>query len=150
MTRFTSLWDGCLSQTTADLDCSHQTTETEIFSWSWLFAKVSLTSDRRHTRWYIVWQYNSCLSYCCSLHHNGIDFNYLYIILDSKKTTRSQFSVPGLRDIHRNLKQEKNFNSRESFFRKSPFCTFSCINPGFGGPWDKLWKKFLIAISIML
>ena len=67
--------------------------------------------------------------------------HFLYMILDSKKTTRSQFSVPGLRDIHRNLKQEKNFNSRESFFRKSPFCTFFCINPGFGGPWDKLRKK---------
>ena len=64
--------------------------------------------------------------------------HFLYMILDSKKTTRSQFSVPDLRDIHRNLKQEKNFNSRESFFRKSPFCTFSCINPGFGGPWDML------------
>ena len=76
--------------------------------------------------------------------------HFLYMILDSKKTTRSQFSVPDLRDIHRNLKQEKNFNSRESFFRKSPFCTFSCINPGFGGPWDKLWKNFFIAIFIML
>ena len=55
-----------------------------------------------------------------------------------QKTTLSQFSVPGLREIHRNLKQEKKNNSRESFFRKSPFCTFSCINPGFGGPLDKL------------
>ena len=25
--------------------------------------------------------------------------------------------------------------------RKSPFCTFSCINPGFGRPWDMLRKK---------
>ena len=64
--------------------------------------------------------------------------HFLYSFLDGKKTTRSQFSIPDLRDIHRNLKQEKNFNSRESFFRKSPFCTFPCINPGFGGPWDKL------------
>ena len=76
--------------------------------------------------------------------------HFLYRFLDGKKTTRSQFSVPGLREIHRNLKQEKNFNSRESFFRKSPFCTFSCINPGFGGPWDKLWIFFLVAIFIML
>ena len=73
----------------------------------------------------------------------------LYRLLDGKKTTRSQFSVPGLQEIHRNLKQEKKFNSRESFFRKSPFCTFSCINPGFGGPWDKLWIFFLIPIFIM-
>ena len=73
--------------------------------------------------------------------------DFLYRFLEGKKTTRSQFSVPGLREIHRNLKQEKNFNSRESFFRKSPFCTFSCINPGFGGPWDKLWIFFLIPIA---
>ena len=76
--------------------------------------------------------------------------HFLYRILDGKKTTRSQFSVPGLREIHKNLKQEKNFNSRESFFRKSPFCTFSCINLGFGSPLDKLWKIFIIAIFIML
>ena len=67
--------------------------------------------------------------------------HFLYSFLDGKKTTRSQFSVPGLREIHRNLKQEENFNSRESFFRKSPFCTFSCINPGFGGTWGMLLKK---------
>ena len=67
--------------------------------------------------------------------------HFLYRFLDGKKTTRSQFSVPGLREIHRNLKQEKKFNSRESFFRKSPFCTFSCINPGFGGPWVMIQKK---------
>ena len=64
--------------------------------------------------------------------------HFLYRVLEGKKTTRSQFSAPGLREIHRNLKQDFFFNSRESFFRKSPFCTFSCINPGFGGPWDKL------------
>ena len=56
----------------------------------------------------------------------------------AKKTTRFQFSIPGLPEIHRNLKQQKKFKSRESFFRKSPFCTFSCINPGFGGPWGML------------
>ena len=48
--------------------------------------------------------------------------------------------------FHRNLKQEKN--SREGFFRK--FCTFYCINPGFGGPWGMLRIFFLIAIFIML
>ena len=76
--------------------------------------------------------------------------HFLYRFSDGKKTTRSQFSLPGLQEIHRNLKQEKNFNSRESFFRKSPFCTLSCINPGFGGTWDKLWIFFLIPIFIML
>ena len=63
--------------------------------------------------------------------------NWLYRFLDSQKNTRSQFSVPGLRKIHRNLKQNK-FNSREGFFRKSPFCTFFCINFEFGRPWDVL------------
>ena len=82
-----------------------------------------------------------------SLEHKA---HFLYMILDSKKTTRFQFSIPGLREIHRNLKQQKKFKSRESFFRKSPFCTFSCINPGFGRPWDTLQKNFLIAIFIML
>ena len=70
--------------------------------------------------------------------------------LHNQKNTRSQFSVPGFWEIHRNLKQNKNFNSRESFFRKSTFCTFSCIHSGFGEPWDKLWIFFLIAIFIML
>ena len=74
----------------------------------------------------------------------------LYRFLDNQKNTRSQFSFPGLREIHRNLKQKKKFNSREGFFRKSPFCTFFCINPGFGGPWDKLWIFFLIAIFMLL
>ena len=76
--------------------------------------------------------------------------HFLYKILDSKKTSRFQFSVPNLREIHRNLKQQKNFNSGDGFFRKSPFCTFSCINPGFGGPWGMLWIFFLIGIFIML
>ena len=75
--------------------------------------------------------------------------HWLYRFLDVKKTSRFQFSVPGLRGIHRNLKQEKNFNSREGFFRKSPFCAFYCINPGFGGPWGMLWIFFLNAIFIM-
>ena len=76
--------------------------------------------------------------------------HWLYRFLDNQKNTRSQFNVPGLREIHRNLKQEKNFNSREGFFRKSPFCTFFCINPGFGGPWNMFWIFFLFAIFIML
>ena len=80
----------------------------------------------------------------------GHKTHFFYRILDSKKTSHFQFSVPGLREIHRNLKQQKNFNSHNGFFRKSPFCTFSCINPGFGGPWDVLWIFFLIVIFIML
>ena len=76
--------------------------------------------------------------------------HFLYRILDSKKTSHFQFSVPGLREIHRNLKQQKIFNSRDGFFRKSPFCIFSCINLGFGGPWGILWIFFLNGTFIML
>ena len=42
------------------------------------------------------------------------------------------------------------FNSYKGFLRKSTFCTFSCINPGFGEPWGMLWIFFLIAIFITL
>ena len=73
----------------------------------------------------------------------------LYRSLDGQKNTLFFFSVPGLREIHKNLKQQKKFNSRDGFFRKSPLCTFSCINPGFGGPLDKLWISFLVVIFIM-
>ena len=37
-----------------------------------------------------------------------------------------------------------------STFLKSPFCTFSSINPGCVGPWDVLWIFFLIVIFIIL
>ena len=76
--------------------------------------------------------------------------HFLYRILDSKKTSRFQFSVPDLREIHRNLKQQRNFNYHDGFFRKSPFCTFSCINPGFGGSWGMLWIFFLNGTFLML
>ena len=89
-----------------------------------------------------------CLSF--SLSNRVIQLLLTYRFLDNHKSTRSQFSIPGLWEIHRNLKQQKNFNSRDGFFRKSPFCTFSSINPGFVGPRDMLQKKFLIAIFTML
>ena len=72
------------------------------------------------------------------LSHNSFstsNTHFLYRILDSKRTSRFQFSVQDLRETHSNLKQQKKFNYHDGFFRKSPFCTFSCINPGFGGPW---------------
>ena len=76
--------------------------------------------------------------------------HWLYRFLEDKKTSRFYFSVPDLQGIHSNLKQKQNFNFREGFFRKSPFCTFSCIYSGFGGPWVMIRKKILIAIFIML
>ena len=45
---------------------------------------------------------------------------------------------------------KQNINSCECFFRKFPFCTFSCINPEFGGPWVMIQKNFLISIFIVL
>ena len=49
-----------------------------------------------------------------------------------------------------NLKNGLKFVFIIGHQRKSPFCTFSCINPGFGRPWDMLRKKIFIAIFIML
>ena len=49
-----------------------------------------------------------------------------------------------------NLKNGLKFFFIIGHQRKSPFCTFSCINPGFGRPWDMLRKNFLIAIFIMV
>ena len=65
------------------------------------------------------------LNMCVQLSVPNKRTHFLYRFLDGKKTTHYQFSFPGLREIDRNLKQEKKFDSRESFFRKSPFCTFS-------------------------
>ena len=66
-----------------------------------------------------------------------------------KKIPTPNLAFQALGD-HRNLKQNKTkINSPESFFRKSPLCTFSCKNPGFGQPWDLLWIFFLIAIFII-
>ena len=53
--------------------------------------------------------------------------HFMYRILDSKKTSRFQFSIPGLREIHRNLKQQKKFKSCESFFRK--IAKMALLNP---------------------
>ena len=44
--------------------------------------------------------------------------HFLYRSLDSKKTSGFQFSVPGLREIHKNLKQKQKINSCE-FFKAS-------------------------------
>ena len=76
-----------------------------------------------------------------------IKAHFLYRILDSKKTSRFQISVPDLWEIHRKLKQQKKINSHDGFFRKSPFCTFSCINLRFGGPLVMIRKNFLLPFS---
>ena len=74
----------------------------------------------------------------------------LYWFLDGKKTSHFWFILPGVRGTHTIIKQKQLFNSREFFFRKSTFCTFSWINPGFGGPWDMLWISFGYGTFIML
>ena len=50
--------------------------------------------------------------------------HFLYRFLDGKKTTRSQFSVPGLQKIHRNLKQEKNLILASPFLENPLFVLF--------------------------
>ena len=70
-----------------------------------------------------VWKFLQAYSHCLSRYLDGKK-NYLLLIYPS--------------------------NFHKGFFRKSPFCTFSFINPWFVGPCDKLWIFFLIAIFIML
>ena len=50
--------------------------------------------------------------------------HFLHGVLEGKKTTRSQFSVPGLREIHRKLKQEKKIQFSRVLFLKIPFLYF--------------------------
>ena len=76
--------------------------------------------------------------FCVKFKNTHCQAHWLYRFLEGQKTSHFSFSVPGLWGNHRNLRQEKKFNSREGFFRKSPFCTFYCINPWFGGPWCML------------
>ena len=63
------------------------------------------------------------------------NIGFLYIV---------QMQISGSFDFkgHKNLNQQKIFNSRDGFFRKSPVCTFSCINPGFVWPWDMFLSKW--------
>jgi hypothetical protein len=51
--------------------------------------------------------------------------HFLYRILDSKKTSRFQFSAPGLREIHRNLKQQKISILAMAFLENPLFVLFS-------------------------
>ena len=58
----------------------------------------------------------------------GYKTHYLSRYLDGKKTSHFWFTLPGV----------------------PQGCTFSCINPWFGGPWNILWILFLIVIFILL
>ena len=48
----------------------------------------------------------------------------LYRFLDGQKNTRFQFIVPGLREIHRNLKQKKNSILARAFLENPLFVLF--------------------------
>ena len=50
--------------------------------------------------------------------------HFLYRFLEGKKTTLSQFSVPGLQEIHRNLKQEKKIILASPFLENPLFVLF--------------------------
>jgi hypothetical protein len=49
----------------------------------------------------------------------------LYRFLDNQKNTRSQFSVPGLQEIHRNLKQKEKSILASPFLENPLFVLFS-------------------------
>ena len=50
--------------------------------------------------------------------------HFLYRFSDGKKTTHSQFSVPGLWEIHRNLKKEKKLILASPFLENPLFVLF--------------------------
>ena len=50
--------------------------------------------------------------------------HFLYRLLDGKKTTRSQVSIPGLWKIHRNLKQEEKIILMSPFLENPLFVFF--------------------------
>ena len=60
-----------------------------------------------------------------------------------QKNAHISFNGPGFQGIHKNLKTKQKISTlAKTFFRKSLFCTFSCINPRFGRLWDILWIFF--------
>ena len=64
--------------------------------------------------------------------------HYLFTIMNTQKKGTFQFCFPGLLQIHRNPKWKEFLRSRESFLKKVSICTLTDLNPGFGGPWNKL------------
>ena len=69
--------------------------------------------------------------------------------MNTQKKGNFQFCFPGLLGIHRNPKSKEFFKSRESFLKKVSVCTLTDLNPGFGGPWKKLWIFFVYGTFIM-
>ena len=51
--------------------------------------------------------------------------------------------------IHGNINWKEFLKSRESFLRKVSVCTLTDLNPGFDGPWKKLWIFFVNGTFIM-
>ena len=64
--------------------------------------------------------------------------HYLFTIMNTQKKGTFQFCFLGLLEIHRNPKWKEFLRSRESFLKKVSICTLTDLNPGFGGPWNKL------------
>ena len=69
--------------------------------------------------------------------------------MNTQKKGTLQFCFPGLLGILRNPKWKEFLRSCESFLKKVSICTLTDLNPGFGGPWKKLWKFFVNGTSIM-
>ena len=58
--------------------------------------------------------------------------------MNTQKKGTFQFCFPGLLGIHRNPKWKEFLRSRKSFLKKVSICTLTDLNPGLGGPWNKL------------
>ena len=75
--------------------------------------------------------------------------HYLFTIMNTQKKGTFQFCFPGLLGIHRNPKWKEFLRSCESFLKKVSICTLTDLNPGFDGPWKKLWIFFVNGTFLM-
>ena len=73
----------------------------------------------------------------------------LSTIMNHQRISTFWFCSPVLLGIHRNLDWKEFLKSCESFLRKVSVYTFTDLNPGFDGPWKKLWIFFVNGTLIM-
>ena len=87
-------------------------------------------------------------TFCLQINPNGPTLPVQVFRWPKKYLLLIKHSRPSRDSQEPKTKQKIQFS--KALFQKISFCIFFCINPGFGGPWDKLWIFFLIAIFILL